>query len=95
MKRSNRLIFNTPPDFVAALMGDNSHGDLTLHILWDTFTAHAQRPAFLESLSSNEGQVQELSPSLRDNMPERIMPAQIEQAWMGWSAPIGLSPPLN
>jgi hypothetical protein len=95
MKRSNRPIINNTLDFASALLGDNSHGDFALNILWDTFAADAQRPTFLELSSSNNGQTQELSQSLRGNMPERIMPAQIEEAWMGWSARPGLSPPLN
>jgi hypothetical protein len=95
MKRSNRPIVDTTPDFAMALLGDNSHGDFTLNILWDTFAADGQRSAFLELPSSNEGQTQDLSQSLRGNMPQRIMPAQIEEAWMGWSARPGLSPPLN
>jgi hypothetical protein len=95
MKRSNRPIVNKTPDFVLALVGDNSHVDIMLNILWDTFAAEAKQPAFLESSSSNDRPSQELSQSLRGNMPEKIMPAQIEEAWMGWSAQPGLSPLLN
>jgi hypothetical protein len=95
MKRSNRLVIDIPPDFAMALLGDNSHGDVTLKILWDTFAAGGQRSALLELPSLKEGQTQDLSQSLRGNWPERIMPAQIEEAWMGWSARSRLSPPLN
>ena len=95
MKRSNRTIIYTTSDFSMILSGDSSHGDAALNLLWNTFAADTRLLAFLEPLSSNDGPEMEFGPGFPGIVPVVIMPAQIEEAWMGWSARPGLSMPSN